>query len=71
MSCTRCFLVIAFSVASLGSAAPAAAFSHASTTVKAVEVPRGPLPLPLREPKLRALYCASYNCLMPPPRPGR
>ena len=63
-------LVIALGLASLASATPAAAFSHAGTTLKPVEVQAGQLPLPPRVLKLRPPYCAVHNCLMPP-RPGR
>ena len=62
---------IALSLAVLGSVAtPAAAFSHASTTVRPVELPAGQLPLPSRVPKVLPQYCETHNCLMPP-RPGR
>jgi hypothetical protein len=67
---TSGLLAIALSIAALGSvASPAAASSHASTTLKPLEVQAGQLPLPPRVPKLRPPYCAVHNCLMPA-RPG-
>jgi hypothetical protein len=51
-------------------ATPAAAFSHASTIERPVELPAGQLPLPPRVPKVLPQYCETHNCIMPP-RPGR
>lgn len=67
---THDFLAIAIAFALLGSAAPAAAFWHANTTLKPIEVQPGQLPLPPRELKVLPTYCETHNCLMPP-RTGR
>jgi len=65
------FLTIALGVGASGLAAtPAAAFPHAITTVRSVELPYGELPLPPRVPKVLPQYCETHNCLMPP-RPGQ
>ncbi len=68
---TSGLLAIALSLASVSSVAPAAAFSHTSTTVKPVEVRAGQLPLPPRVLKVLPTHCELTNCIIPPDTRGR
>jgi hypothetical protein len=64
-------LAMALGLALLASINPGAAISHASTTMKPIEVQPGQLPLPPRGLKVLPTHCEVTNCIRPSDNRGR